>query len=255
MLPNFLFHKPLKQRVQCRYFAKRIKKGLQNRLKKMALMRSPVSVIMADLTRIEKNRIHAPDDDPDPFLLKEVKPGEALPIYEVDGYELPRGIRPDQLRFGFTGDDLEACGVSKEDEDFKLIRQALSFYNANGTEIIRQLKKNEIARWGLHPFDNGNREVAICNITIKMRRLQDQMKANRKNFTALFWYRRMFYERRKQLRELRKLDFGRYKKLMTYLGLRDIFNVALNAPAIHKMAHVYSKKRPVGGRRSSRGPI
>ena len=91
-------------RVQCRYFAKRIKKGLQNRLKKMALMRSPVSVIMADLTRIEKNRIHAPDDDPDPFLLKEVKPGEALPIYEVDGYELPRGIRPDQLRFGFTGD-------------------------------------------------------------------------------------------------------------------------------------------------------
>jgi len=48
---------------------------------------------------------------------------------------------------------------------------------------------------------------------------------------------------------LRNKDFGRYKKILTYLGLRDRYNVSLLTPGVHKWAHVYSRRKPPGGRK------
>lgn len=238
-----------------RYFAKRIKKGLENKLTKQALYNQPTETIVRYLKREGRNRYNVMDEDPDPFLLKEIKSDSVLPQYEVDGLPLPRGIRPDQLRYKFTAEDLEACGLHKDDEDFKLIYRALSYYNANGKEVMNQLKANEVARWGYHPFDTGRLEVQITCMTIKMRRLFGQIKNFPRQHTSYFWYRRLFYTRRRMMKRLRKLDFGRYKKVMTYLGMRDTLAPAINHPAIHRYAHIRDKRKPIGGRKNFLGPI
>ena len=64
----------------------------------------PTETIIRYLTREGRNRYNVVDEDPDPFLLKEIKSDSVLPQYEVDGLPLPRGIRPDQLRYKFTAD-------------------------------------------------------------------------------------------------------------------------------------------------------
>lgn len=255
MLSKFALAKRSAPSLQ-RHFSRRIKKGLENKLTKKALYNQPVETIVRYLQRDQANRFNVVDEDPDPFLLKEVKTGDSiLPQYEVDGIPLPRGIRADQLRYKFTADDIEACGVRKEDADFKLIYQALSYYNANGSEVMSQLKANEVARWGYHPFDCGRIEVQIACLTIKMRRLFGQVKNFPRQHTSYFWYRRLFYTRRRLMKRLRRLDFGRYKKVMTYLGMRDALAPAINHPAIHKHAHIKDKRKPVGGRKNFIGPI
>ena len=67
------------------------------------MKKMPVKTMLGALQDTDRHRWNTEDTDPDPFLLREVKPNEALPIYEYDGHPLPRGIRPDQLRHRFTG--------------------------------------------------------------------------------------------------------------------------------------------------------
>eukprot|EP00494_Astrolonche_serrata_P013719 UN13843 len=150
-------------------------------------MNAPVETIMNFLQRPGRNRSgpHGTLDevDQDPYLLQESKVGETYPTYQYKDYALPRGIRPDQLRYKFTGEDLEAVGLDSKSDDYKLIYGALSYHNAGGREILGQLKANEIAGWGFHPFDTGRLEVQICCMTLKMRRMHGQIVSNRFNGT------------------------------------------------------------------------
>ena len=75
------------------------------------------------------------------------------------------------------------------------------------------------------------------------------MEYDRRDIRAAERFNQIYHKRRRKMRAFREVDFGRYKKIMTYLGLRDRFNPSLEIPGVHKWAHVYSKKRPPGGRR------
>ena len=62
-------------------------------------------------------------------------------------------------------------------------------------------------------------------------------------------YANLYHRRRRLMHWFRRRDFGRYKKIMTYLGLRDRFNQSLLTPGVHLWEHVHSHKKPPGGRR------
>ena len=131
-----------------------------------------------------------------------------------------------------------------------MISRALSHHNSNGKEIRKQLVSNEVERWGFHKFDYGNPEIQIAIMTLKLRALKARHdKYSSKDKFADMRFTQIYHKRKRIMWHLRKRDFGRYKKIMTYLGLRDKFNPSLLPPAVHKWAHVYSKKKPPGGRR------
>ena len=151
---------------------------------------------------------------------------------------------------GFSAEDLVACGADPDSEDFKLVQRALSHHNSNGQEIRKQLVRNEMARWSFHAYDCGNPEIQIVVMTLKLRALKARHdKFSSKDKFADERFTQIYHKRKRLMWWLREYDFGRYKKIMTYLGLRDRFNPSLLPPGVHKYGHVYSKKKPPGGRR------
>ena len=124
-----------------------------------------------------------------------------------------------------TSDDIIACGISSEDNDYKLIQRALSHHNSNGQEIRKQLISNEIERWGFHKYDCGTAEIQIAIMTLKLRALKARHdKYSSQDKFAGERFAQIYHKRKRMMWYLRDLDFGRYKKIMTYLGLRDRFN-------------------------------
>ena len=151
---------------------------------------------------------------------------------------------------GFSAEDIVACGVTSESEDYRLIQRALSHHNSNGSEIRQQLVANEIKRWSFHDGDTGNLEIRIAVMTLKLRALKQRHdKYSSKDKFADERFTQIYHKRKRLMKYLRERDFGRYKKIMTYLGLRDKFNPSILSPGVHPWAHVYSKKKPPGGRR------
>ena len=143
-----------------------------------------------------------------------------------------------------------ACGVDPESEDFRLIQRALSHHNSNGQEVRKQLVRNEVARWSFHEYDVGNPEIQIVVMTLKLRALKARHeKFSSKDKFADERFTQIYHKRKRLMWWLRDYDFGRYKKVMTYLGLRDRFNPSILPPGVHKWGHVHSKKKPPGGRR------
>mmetsp|Transcript_17094 Transcript_17094/g.26643 ORF Transcript_17094/g.26643 Transcript_17094/m.26643 type:complete len:277 (+) Transcript_17094:14-844(+) len=189
------------------------------------------------------------DNDPDPFAYK-FAPEMLYPIHKFEDWPLYPGIRSDQLRYGFTSDDIVACGVDPDSEDYRLIQRALSHHNSNGAEVRKQLVQNEIERWSFHKHDTGNPETQIAVMTLKLRALKARHdKFGSKDKFAFERFGQIYHKRKRKMWTLRDNDFGRYKKIMTYLGLRDRFNPSIVPPGVHKCAHIYSKKKPPGGRR------
>jgi len=177
-------------------------------------------------------------------------PGNLYPIYKFEEWPLFPGIRPDQFRYGFSAEDITSCGISTDSSDYRLIQRALSHHNSNGSEIRQQLVANEVARWSFHDDDTGNLEIRIAVMTLKLRALKQRHdKFSSKDKFADERFTQIYYKRKRLMKYLRERDFGRYKKIMTYLGLRDKFNPSILTPGVHKWAHVYSKKKPPGGRR------
>ena len=93
-------------------------------------------------------------------------------------------------------------------------------------------------------------KIIVAILTLKLRALKNLMDFKKKNTFAAERFNIIYHKRRRKMKAFREVDFGRYKKIMTYLGLRDRFNPSLMSPAVHRWAHVYSKRKPPGGRRS-----
>ena len=84
----------------------------------------------------------------------------------------------------------------------------------------KERKTDIISTSELHKGDTGSTEVQIALLTERINQLTEHMAANRHDFSALHGLLKLVGHRRKLLTYLSKEDIGRYKNLITKLGLR-----------------------------------
>jgi len=223
---------------------KRVKRALKSKVRRELLKKKPI-----DPSIVPSAYPPREDKDPDPLNVKDAE-GDVHPIYHFKDFPLHPGIRPDQLRFHFTSDDIIACGVEPGTKREELITQALSMPNASQREIRNQLVQNEIARWGFSKYDTGSPEVQISIFTLRLRNIALMCKDRPNDKIAKYNYNLLYWKRKRMMLYLRKIDFGRYKKILTYLGLRDTLSECGKGreKRQHPMEHALSAKKPPGGR-------
>lgn len=81
-------------------------------------------------------------------------------------------------------------------------------------------KKEIISQFAQHSSDTGSPEVQVALLTNRINHLTDHFKNHSKDFHSRRGLLKMVSKRRRLIKYLNELDFNRYKKLISDLGLR-----------------------------------
>jgi small subunit ribosomal protein S15 len=81
-------------------------------------------------------------------------------------------------------------------------------------------KSKVIAKFRQHDRDTGSPEVQVALLTDRINMLTDHFKAHSKDFHSRRGLLKMVSNRRRLLDYLRRVDAGRYQKVIGDLGLR-----------------------------------
>lgn len=110
------------------------------------------------------------------------------------------------MRFSATGAGLPA-------------RRGLLTYKTNKTmsEATKTIDINEFRK---HEGDTGSADVQIARLTGRILHLTEHMQTNRKDFSSRRGLLKLVSTRRKLLDYVKREDEGRYKEIITKLGLR-----------------------------------
>ena len=77
-----------------------------------------------------------------------------------------------------------------------------------------------IEKYRVHSKDTGSAEVQVALLTTQISRLTEHLKAHRHDEHSRRGLLKMVGQRRRHLAYLRKKDTGRYREIVTRLGLR-----------------------------------
>lgn len=77
-----------------------------------------------------------------------------------------------------------------------------------------------IEKYRVHSKDTGSAEVQVALLTTQISRLTEHLKVHRHDEHSRRGLLKMVGERRRHLAYLRKKDTGRYREIVTRLGLR-----------------------------------
>jgi small subunit ribosomal protein S15 len=86
--------------------------------------------------------------------------------------------------------------------------------------LVKEDKKNIIEKFRVHESDTGSTEVQIAIITSKINRLNEHLKANKKDNHSRRGMVMLVGKRKRLLEYLKNSDVDRYRKLIKELGLR-----------------------------------
>lgn len=86
--------------------------------------------------------------------------------------------------------------------------------------LVKEDKKKVIDKFKIHENDTGSSEVQIAILTKKINRLNEHLKANKKDHHSRRGLVIMVGKRKRLLGYLKKNDITRYKKIIEELGLR-----------------------------------
>jgi len=86
--------------------------------------------------------------------------------------------------------------------------------------LVKEDKKKVIEKFKTHENDTGSSEVQIAILTQKINRLNEHLKANKKDHHSRRGLVIMVGKRKRLLGYLKNNDMGRYKKIIKELGLR-----------------------------------
>lgn len=86
--------------------------------------------------------------------------------------------------------------------------------------LVKEDKKKVIEKFKTHENDTGSSEVQIAILTQKINRLNEHLKANKKDHHSRRGLVIMVGKRKRLLEYLKNNDMGRYKKIIKELGLR-----------------------------------
>ena len=86
--------------------------------------------------------------------------------------------------------------------------------------LVKEEKKKVIEKFKIHENDTGSSEVQIAILTKKINRLNEHLKANKKDHHSRRGLVIMVGKRKRLLGYLKNNDVNRYKKIIEELGLR-----------------------------------
>jgi len=86
--------------------------------------------------------------------------------------------------------------------------------------LEQEKKKDVVTKFGVHKGDTGSTEVQVALLTERINQLTGHMAANRHDYHTQRGLLKLVGHRRRLLAYLSKEDVGRYRSLITKLGLR-----------------------------------
>ena len=86
--------------------------------------------------------------------------------------------------------------------------------------LSKEEKQAIIKEYAIHEGDTGSPEVQIAVLTATINRLNEHLKANKKDYHSYRGLMKMVGQRRSLLNYLRNEDINRYRSLIERLGLR-----------------------------------
>jgi small subunit ribosomal protein S15 len=86
--------------------------------------------------------------------------------------------------------------------------------------LVKEEKKKIIDKFKVHENDTGSSEVQIAILTKKINKLNEHLKANKKDNHSRRGLVIMVGKRKRLLGYLKDNDINRYKKIIKELGLR-----------------------------------
>lgn len=84
----------------------------------------------------------------------------------------------------------------------------------------KALKEETITKFAVHKGDTGSADVQIALLTNRINQLTEHMAKNRHDYHSQRGLLKLVGQRRRLLSYLSKEDVGRYRNLITNLGLR-----------------------------------
>jgi small subunit ribosomal protein S15 len=77
-----------------------------------------------------------------------------------------------------------------------------------------------VEKYQTHQTDTGSPEVQVAILTERIRQLTDHMNTHRKDRSSLRGLQKLVGQRRRLLKYLSRTDLGRYRELISQVGLR-----------------------------------
>ena len=96
----------------------------------------------------------------------------------------------------------------------------LSLNCQEGYNLDKEKKVDIVSKFKLHRGDTGSTEVQVALLTERINQLTEHMKANQHDYHSQRGLLKLVGQRRGLLAYLNKEDVGRYRRLITKLGLR-----------------------------------
>lgn len=86
--------------------------------------------------------------------------------------------------------------------------------------LLKEKKSSIIGEYKIHEGDTGSPEVQIALLTHRINQLTDHLKLHRKDHHSRRGLLKMVGQRKRLLDYLRNKDMGRYRTVVSKLGLR-----------------------------------
>jgi small subunit ribosomal protein S15 len=86
--------------------------------------------------------------------------------------------------------------------------------------LLKEKKSSIIGEYQIHEGDTGSPEVQIALLTHRINQLTDHLKLHRKDHHSRRGLLKMVGQRKRLLDYLRNKDMGRYRTIVSKLGLR-----------------------------------
>ncbi|XHX78053.1 MAG: 30S ribosomal protein S15 [Stenomitos frigidus ULC029] len=86
--------------------------------------------------------------------------------------------------------------------------------------LLQQRKQELISDYQVHETDTGSADVQVAMLTERINRLSAHLKTNKKDHASRKGLLRMIGLRKRLLSYIQKQDNGRYRALITRLGVR-----------------------------------
>lgn len=86
--------------------------------------------------------------------------------------------------------------------------------------LVKEEKKKVIEKFKTHENDTGSSEVQVAILTKKINKLNEHLKANKKDHHSRRGLVIMVGKRKRLLEYLKNNDLNKYKKIIEELGLR-----------------------------------
>ncbi|GFP29859.1 small subunit ribosomal protein S15 [Candidatus Hakubella thermalkaliphila] len=86
--------------------------------------------------------------------------------------------------------------------------------------LLKEKKSSIIGEYKIHEGDTGSPEVQIALLTHRINQLTDHLKLHRKDHHSRRGLLKMVGQRKRLLDYLRNKDMGRYRTIISKLGLR-----------------------------------